>query len=256
MIATVSWRRGLAAATLLASLSVSGSALAASEHPPLMPLRDAVVTYDVQPDGAPESQRVKVWFTTEGARMRVDSPDGAASTILDRTNQAVTIVLHRQHVYSHLVRRGTVRNPFLLDVSMQFQRKGERNIAGVSCTLWDVTTAHGQATACVTADGLVLAEDGVDADGAKGKLSAVTVDYHPIAASEFEPPAGYQDVTQRSAKAGGTAAPATPKIATPSSPAKGEEPLIQTPHETAPDTSDLPKESEADVGSPGASSAP
>lgn len=187
--------RGRYLALALAAGLIQGTAHAADgDHPPLTPLKDAIITYSVQPDGAPLPQQVKVWFTAEGARMRIDAPDGSASTILNRTAQTVTILLHKQRVFTQLEQRGSVRNPFLLDVSMQFTRHGTRTVAGLSCTEWSVASGHGDATACVTADGLILAESGVDADGAKGNLSAKTVSYETIPASAFAPPSDYQEV--------------------------------------------------------------
>ncbi|MDT8872776.1 hypothetical protein RAA17_20900 [Komagataeibacter rhaeticus] len=67
-------------------------------------------------------------------------------------------------------------------------------MAGVACTQWDVTTDQGNATACVTEDGVVLQEIGVDGDGLKGKLEATKVVYGPIPDSMFQPPEGYRKV--------------------------------------------------------------
>lgn len=218
------WKRCLAlglAGGLVVGL-MQGTAFAADgDHPPLTPLKDAVITYSVQPDGAPQPQQVKVWFTAEGARMRIDAPDGSASTILNRTAQTVTILLHKQRVFTQLEQRGSVRNPFLLDVSMQFTRHGNRTIAGIPCTEWGVASGHGDATACVTTDGLILAENGVDADGAKGHLSAESVSYETIPASAFAAPSDYQEVHQhRVAGQGGAPALSTgPANGTGSSPA-------------------------------------
>ncbi|GBR01502.1 DUF4412 domain-containing protein [Acetobacter oeni] len=167
---------------------------AQGDHPPLMPARDAVVTYSVQPEGAPDKQEVKVWFASEGARMRIDSPDGAASTVLNRTAQSVMIILHKQRVFTLLTDRGAVRNPFLLDVSMQYKKNGHTTIAGIDCTRWIVTSGKGQADACVTDNGLILSESGVDADGLKGQLTALSVSYETIPSTEFEAPSGYQQV--------------------------------------------------------------
>ena len=196
----------------LAMVILSGAAATAQaatgDHPPLMPVRDATVTYNVQPEGAPQPQQVKVWFAAEGARMRIDAPDGSASTILDRTAQTVTILLHKQRVYSRLEQRNSIRNPFLLDVSMQFQKQGTKTIAGVGCTEWGVTSGQGHATACVSDNGVILAESGVDADGAKGNLTATSVVYEPIPTSTFEAPDGYQEVQRHRIGTGGQGTPA------------------------------------------------
>ncbi|WP_173576126.1 DUF4412 domain-containing protein [Acetobacter fallax] len=221
-------RRILASSAIMGAL-LSPVAYAEGDHPPLMPTRDAVVTYTVQPDGAPQSEQVKVWFASEGARMRIDAPDGAASTILNRTAQSVTIVLHKQRVFTRLTDRGAVRNPFLLDVSMQYTKSGHATIAGVDCTRWTVASERGRANACVTDNGLILSEDGVDSDGLKGQLTALSVSYETIPSSEFEPPAGYQEVQRHRVSQGhaltgpvpgpdNAAAPALPPVAPASAP--------------------------------------
>lgn len=207
-----------AGVTMGVALSSSGAARAADDHPPLTPMRDATVTYLVQPDGAPQGQNVKVWFMSEGAKMRVDAPDGSASTIIDRTANDVTIVLNRQRVFTRLEDRGAVRSPFLLDVGMQYTRGGSSSVAGVNCTLWQVVSGKGQATACVTSDGIILSEDGVDADGVKGKLTAQSVAYETIPASAFAPPDGYQEVHHHPVSARSSASPTlgTSQVSAPS----------------------------------------
>ncbi|GBQ88707.1 hypothetical protein AA13595_2460 [Gluconacetobacter johannae DSM 13595] len=202
---------GLAIATLATSglafaAATGGMALparaqeggeAAAAHPPLAPTRDVQVEYSVQPEGAPSPKSVQAWFTANGGMMRLDSPEGAGSTILDRAARQVTIVLNRQKVYTRLDAQYGIRNPFLLDLSMQFTRKGAAQVAGVPCTEWGVASGRGSATACVTDDGVILREDGVDGDGMKGRLEATKVVYGPIASTIFQPPADYQQVTRR-----------------------------------------------------------
>ncbi|GBQ95034.1 hypothetical protein AA23498_2185 [Acetobacter nitrogenifigens DSM 23921 = NBRC 105050] len=197
----LSW--GFALAAVCSSI---GQSRADADHPPLMPMRDAVVTYEVRADGSQEPQSVKVWFSAQGAQQRIDSPDGAGSTILNRTSKEVVIALHKPRIYTKLEQRDGVRSPFLLDVSMQFKREGESTIAGTHCTDWTVTSGRGQATACVTSDGLILRENGVDADGINGALVAKTISYEPIPQSVFSPPAGYQEVHRHRIAPGGGAA--------------------------------------------------
>jgi Domain of unknown function (DUF4412) len=161
-------------------------------HPPLAPARDVQVEYSVQPDGAPSPKTIETWFTANGGMMRIDSPEGAGSTILNRATRQVTIVLNKQKVYTQIDARAGIRNPFLLDLSMQFTRKGPSQVAGVACTEWAIVSGRGTATTCVTDDGVILREDGVDGDGMKGRLEATKVTYAPIAVSVFQPPDGYQ----------------------------------------------------------------
>ncbi|ACI52674.1 conserved hypothetical protein [Gluconacetobacter diazotrophicus PA1 5] len=182
---------------MLAGVAVAFGAAAPAHaqndaHPPLAPARDVQVEYNVQPDGAPAPKAIQTWFTANGGMMRIDSPEGLGSTILDRAARQVTIVLNKQKVYTQLDARNGIRNPFLLDLSMQFTRKGTGQVAGLACTVWDIVSGRGTATACVTDDGVILREDGVDGDGMKGRLEATKVTYGPLPVSLFQPPQGYQ----------------------------------------------------------------
>ena len=164
------------------------------DHPPFMPTRDVSVVYDVQPDGAPQAQRITVSFSGDGRLMRIDSPDGQGATILDRDRKLMTIVVNPARVYMEVPERQELRSPFLLDGSMKFTRAGSDTIAGVACTRWTITAQSGNAAACVTGDGVVLGEAGVDSEGAHGHLTAQRVSYGPVAASQFQPPPGYSRV--------------------------------------------------------------
>ena len=192
---------GLLGVAMLVAVAAAGSGMqparaqdAPGVHPPLTPTRDVQVDYNVQPDGVAEPKAVRTWFAYNGGLMRIDSPQGMGETILNRMSRQVTIIINPQKVYSQLDARYGIRNPFLLDLSMTFARKGTSSVAGVACTQWDVTTDQGNATACVTEDGVVLQEIGVDGDGLKGKLEATKVVYGPIPDSMFQPPEGYRKV--------------------------------------------------------------
>jgi hypothetical protein len=184
-------RAALASLALLAA----GAALPAHaqhpDHPPFMPMRDVSVAYDVKLEGAPSAQRITVMFSGGGRLMRVDGPDGQGDTILDRDKRLMTIVINSAKVYMEVPERDELRSPFLLDASMKFTRAGSDHVAGLDCTRWSITSPSGNATACVTADGVVLSEGGVDSQGARGHLTAQRVTYDTIPAASFQPPAGY-----------------------------------------------------------------
>ncbi len=163
-------------------------------HPPYMPTRDVVVVYDVQPDGAPAPQRITVSFADRGDLMRIDSPDGQGTTILDRDRKLLTVVMNAARVYMEVPERQAMRSPFLLDATMTFVPAGEGNVNGLPCMRWTITEGGGDATACITADGVVLSEEGVDQQGARGKLVARQVRYATIPPATFLPPTGYQRV--------------------------------------------------------------
>lgn len=177
-----------------------GTADAQPASPPLMPTRDVSVLYTVQPEGAAQAQPVQVYFQGGGGMMRVDGPpgpDGApqGDMVLDRTAKTMTVVLNGPRIYMQIPEREQVRSPFVLDASMQFTRTGVGSVAGLPCVQWSIVSGKGSAIACVTTDGVVLSESGVDGDGARGQLVARTVTYGPLHAVLFTPPAGYQRST-------------------------------------------------------------
>ena len=186
---------------LLVGLLFAGSGAAyADDHPRLAPARDVTVTYHLSApatQGASTDGNVKVYFSGSGDMLRIDSADGRGMTILDRPKQLVTLVMLERKLYANIRPQHGLHNPFMLDLGMQYSRAGQQTIAGVSCDQWNIQTAHGKATACVTQDGVILAENGVDADGAEGTIRAVTVAYGDLPTSTFEPPAGFQEITPR-----------------------------------------------------------
>lgn len=193
----------------------AGPALATSQedHPPLAPARDAVIVYTFQPrpterdlkegakpDTPVQTRYVQVLYSGDGGLLRVNylaDPQGSATrgaVIINRAAQEVLVLLNTRHVYTRLVQQDGVRNPFLLDLSMHFTRKGTDTVAGQPCTVWQAYSALGAAQACVTADGFVLEQDGVDVDGLNGQLKAVSVSYEAVPASAFQPPEGFMEV--------------------------------------------------------------
>lgn len=172
----------------------------ASQHPPLSPLRDAEVTYAVQPKKFPKPLDVTVFFKTGGDYMRVDGPQHIATTIFNRKDHFVTLILHQQKLYNRFSPKIGLRNPFMLDLSMKFVPQGQDNVAGLTCTRWAISSRYGAASACVTDDGIILAEEGVDADGVSGQLIARKVEYHALPSSVFDVPAGYNTLPIKNKK--------------------------------------------------------
>lgn len=192
-------RRSLFTLMSLGSLSLGVSAMTAhaqgETHPRLAPTRDVTVVYAVQPGNETTSKDVKVAFAKNGDKLRIAPMDDVAATILDKPAQTVTLVMMKPHLYAVMTPKHGLRNPFLLDLSMHFTPAGHDTIAGVACQKWEIATAKGNATACVTEDGVILSEEGVDSDGVKGKLMAQSVSYGPIPETMFAPPAGFEKIT-------------------------------------------------------------
>ncbi|MFB9942584.1 hypothetical protein [Gluconobacter oxydans] len=166
----------------------------AEDHPRLTPTRDVTVVYELTTPSAPPKagpNTVKVAFSGAGDLLRIDSQDGNGVTILDRPGQQVTLVMMKQQVYTRLHPSHGLHNPFMLDLDMQYTPAGHETVAGVACERWDIQSSHGKASACVTEDGVILAENGVDADGVEGSIKALSVSYQDIPSSTFQPPAGF-----------------------------------------------------------------
>ncbi|WP_415492295.1 hypothetical protein [Acetobacter sp.] len=185
----------------------------AGDHPPLTPARDAVIVYNFQPRPTEQdlkegpapttplpTRQVQVLYSGDGGLLRINYLTGASdgesrgAVIINRAAQEVLVVLNTRHVYTRLMQQESVRNPFLLDLSMQFTRKGTDTVAGQPCTVWQAYSAQGSTFACVTDDGFILRQDGVDVDGLNGQLVATRVTYETVPSSAFQPPTGYQEV--------------------------------------------------------------
>ncbi|MCP1221576.1 hypothetical protein [Acetobacter orientalis] len=194
---------------------------AVADHPRLSPGRDATIDYVFQPQPPPElvqagkvpsgplpERHVQVLFSGDGGLMRIrylkdmtdTNPRG--SVILNRAAQEVLVILDDRKIYTRLVQQEVARSPFLLDMSMQFVRKNQAQVSGQPCTVWGVQSPQGKGTACVTDDGFILEQDGVDVDGLHGHLKALHVSYDDVPASAFMPPSGYQEVTAHAPQAG------------------------------------------------------
>lgn len=250
---------GLLAATPLAwGLSLASSAHGAEQtataqpdHPRLTPARDAVIDYVFQPKppadlvqagkvppGPLPERHVQVLFSGDGGLMRIrymksmEGDDSRGSVIINRAAQEVMIILDDRKIYTRLVQQEVARSPFLLDMSMQFARKGHSQVSGQPCTIWNVQSTEGTGAACVTDDGFILEQDGVDVDGLNGHLKATHISYDDVPASAFMPPPGYQEITPHSPRPGTGAegnvggAPATPPAV---DPVPGVGPTTQVP---------------------------
>ena len=187
----------LRAAALLAAplLAVpAGTAAANASAPPAMPTLDATVRYHVVPaGGAPED--VTVSFGGDGRLLRIDGPPGQGATILDRDARTITVVVPDPHVFMVVPTKGPIIDPFMLGPGMAYTPTGTREkIAGAVCDDWRVATGRGDATACVTPTGILLAATGVDGTGASGSLTATAVSVAPIPPGRFAPPSGWRRI--------------------------------------------------------------
>jgi hypothetical protein len=181
-----SWRR--AALALLASIA-PGLAWA-SEHPPLIPTREATVLYRAQ--SARDREAVSVRVYVSGERLRVEPATLPGYIIVDRGAGRALMVMRQPHIYFETPAQSELVRNFLPSERMRFTRKGSERVAGLSCTVWDVQAPGGRSgQVCVTSDGIVLRGQGHDPQYGSGSVEAVSVTYAPQPASLFQLPAGY-----------------------------------------------------------------
>ena len=181
----------LAAMGVLASCGVA----LAQDRPPVAPTRDVMVAYRATapaqagaqaPQGA---QDIRVATTQGGRLLRVEGVGaGGAYVIVDRTTQRMVMVMPQDRRYVEMPASDAFARGFVLNESMTFVKRGTETVAGLKCTLWEVTSREGAGTACVTDDGVLLRGRGSDG---KGGIEATSVKYGPQAAALFKPPADF-----------------------------------------------------------------
>lgn len=195
--------RRMAMALVLAA--APAAAALAQERPTMLPTRDVMVTYRASgpaparpgatgPAGT-RQQDMKVAIQAGGKLMRIEALGGGAAAggyvIVDREAQRMTMVVTQDRRFMELPANDAVSRGFLLNESMTFARRGLDTVAGVKCTLWEVTSQEGAGSVCVTDDGVMLRARGQDGRGA---LEATAVQYGPQPASLFRPPADFAKI--------------------------------------------------------------
>ncbi|QCE35406.1 hypothetical protein FAI40_08735 [Acetobacteraceae bacterium] len=163
-------------------------------HPTLSPSKDAEVVYRFHVQGKPEPHEVKVLFSGSGDKLRIEQLDSVGISILDRPAQKIYYLNKERHFYLGMRPLHGLRSPFFLDLEMQYKPLDTKKVANVLCREWAITAKSGRAKACVTDDGLILQQEGVDAEGVSGKLEAISVSYHALPASSFEIPINYHNI--------------------------------------------------------------
>jgi hypothetical protein len=192
----------------------------ADDHPPLVPTRDAAVTYRVSGAGKNGQDAIlHMYLKAGGNLLRIDTPGNHGYAIIDRRNKEMYMVIDAQRMYVELPAGDIGDRAFMLTDSMKFRRKGTDTVAGYTCTIWDVQAQDGSGTACVTDDGVMLRASGRSRSGkGEGRLEAITVDYAPQPAALFAPPSDYKKMEVPVAPGvapGGSSAPAQPPTGQP-----------------------------------------
>ncbi len=175
-------RLALAGALLASALSAAG----AQERPPLFPTRDVTINYKVL--GRNGGQPITISQAGGSSMMRVDNPEMGGFGLMDVTSGRATFVMTQMRMYMDMGPGQMPVHAMTPDKDAKFVRKGTDTVAGVGCTVWEVAAKQGDATACVTADGVMLRVLTKGGDG----MEAQKVMFGPIPQTQFAVPAGFQ----------------------------------------------------------------
>jgi hypothetical protein len=166
-------------------------AAAAAPLPRLVPNRDVTITYLLTPEGRPPIA-VTVAVAAGGRRLHVTSEDLPTTILVNRDTERAAILLPILRAYAD-VKIGRYDPEQTILRGAAFTRAGTRTIAGHRCTDWRATSADGQATACITQDGVILR--GEASSGRSGELGAIEarrVTYGPLDPALFQIPPNFQ----------------------------------------------------------------
>jgi hypothetical protein len=173
---------------LLACLLTTPTAAAV---PRLVPTRDVTVTYSVHPrDHAPLEVRVSI--EAGGEKLRITAEDLPTAFLVNRRDHLATILLPMLKMFT-TVKIGNVDPEQTVLRNAQFERHGRETVAGRGCTDWTASSNDGQASACITDDGVILRGQAADRHGELGTVLASTVQYGELSPELFERPAGFSD---------------------------------------------------------------
>jgi hypothetical protein len=164
----------------------------ADDHPVVAPTKDVTVeyTYDVKGGDGSHARHAKMYIAAGGKRARMEGIEGG-SIIYDRANGHMFMVMEQRRTYMELPMDATRAGVFGLLENKKFTRKGTDSVAGMRCTLWEISDEKGSGTGCFTDDGVVL-RGWSDGSERRMVMTATSVTFGPLAEGLFEPPAGYQ----------------------------------------------------------------
>lgn len=175
---------------LLAGAAVSMTVLAAApDRPALVPSREASVLYRVTNADTPAVE-VRVTTAAGGSPMRLDMPD-STYMLVDASAGRMAMVVPGEQMVLNLPYQDGPQTHFQLNDRMRFTRRAPGTVAAVRCTTWDVVVDSGRGSMCISDDGILLRSSGMDGNGRRNLIEAVSVSYAPATPDEFAPPADF-----------------------------------------------------------------
>jgi hypothetical protein len=174
----------------LAGLLTSTAAMAQT-GPSLVPDRDVTVEYRVSPEGR-QPVDVVVAISAGGRHLHITSQDLPTTILVDRDTETAAILLPMLRAYAD-VQIGRYDPERTILRGAGFSRAGERVLAGRHCTEWRAVSHDGQASACITTNGVILR--GAASSNRRGELGSIEarrVVFGRLAPDLFQVPPGFQ----------------------------------------------------------------
>lgn len=186
--------RGYFGALIAAVLAAAPLAHAAN-LPRYLPGRDVMVVYRSVDPHANIPPHITARYFAVADRLRLDAGQGPY-LLVDRIVERVQLVIPAVKLVLDLGPGGGVFQGFVLGDHLQARPSkaapASRTILGRRCAVYDVTLEGAMGTACISADGLVLAGEGRLPDGRAGRIEAEQISFTPQPAGLFAPSDSYQ----------------------------------------------------------------
>lgn len=195
--------------TCLIALFMALPVMASAETPlPFWPTRDVTVNATItnpvsnEAKNTPKTLHTVMQYQSAQQRMRITTDlmiagQSVGYNIMDYKAQKAITVMPPMHMYMENKADKTSLVDALSDPNLKKEKAGTATVAGLTCTVWQVTFKDNSGKGCVTDDGVVLSYDGLVPTGKNGEkqpisMIATSVKYEPLADSLFTVPADYQ----------------------------------------------------------------
>jgi hypothetical protein len=164
---------------------------AAAPLPRLVPTHDVTITYTLTPESRPPIT-ITAAIAAGGRLLNVTSENLPTTILVNRDTERAAILVPILRAYADVkIARYDAEQTILRNAA--FTRAGTRTIAGHRCTEWHAISPDGQATACITPDGVILRGDATsDRRGPLATILARRVTYAPLDPTLFRIPPNFQ----------------------------------------------------------------
>ena len=183
--------RALALLLLLAP----GAALA-QDRPAYVPTRDVTIDYNLVTShpGPGVPKQVRAYITAGGTKARIEAPVMPGYLIVDRAGEHMFVIMDQAKMVMTLPFDHARVDMFTMNDKTAFARKGTDTVAGMGCTVWDISRDAHTAIGCISADGVILRGQSENNPRGSGSIVATAVSYAALPPVLFQPPAGYKQM--------------------------------------------------------------